>query len=113
VSVGLGHKAYKPRVPVLFYPPEGFAMVVLPETFDSSGASRCMHCERAFRSKDAGGTPVFTMCCSLRCYRKLRGIRDPSAASRDGANLKRKNPKNRSRQPAQETHKLGLFADSK
>ena len=81
-------KTYTPRVPVLFYPPEGFTVVILPETFDSSGTSRCLHCERAFRSRNVEGAPVFTMCCSLRCYQKLRGIRDPSTG-RDGANLVR------------------------
>jgi len=83
------YKTYKPRVPVLFYPPEGFKVVLLPETFESSaGAHRCLHCEKPFRSKDVEGKDAFTMCCTLRCYRKLRGLHDPSTG-REGANLKR------------------------
>lgn len=81
--------AYRPRAPVLFYPPEGFTVVLLTETFESSEkAHRCLHCERGFQAKDPEGKNTFTMCCTLRCYRKLRGLHDPSTG-REGANLKR------------------------
>ncbi len=76
--VGANPEGYRPRIPVLFHPPEGSRVLGYPENRTRHREHECHYCERPFVALHATeDRAVPCMCCSLRCSKRMRGISDP------------------------------------